>query len=99
MNPPVDAPTSRQSRPATSTPNASSAFASLCPARETYGGGATTSSSMSSANLLAWFRVPGHEPGQDERLGLRARLGETALDQHDVKPLLGHSPPVGSGRF
>src|SRR6478736_3651124 len=45
LKPPVDAPTSSASSPAGSTPNRSSAFASLCPARETYGGGASTSSS------------------------------------------------------
>ena len=48
VNPPVEAPRSRQSRPAGSTPNASSAFASLTPARETYGGGRSTSSGAST---------------------------------------------------
>ena len=37
MKPPVEAPTSRQTRPAGSIPNASSAAASLCPPRLTYG--------------------------------------------------------------
>ena len=89
MKPPVDAPTSRQSRPVTSIPNASSAFASLCPARETYGGGASTSQLDRLVELLARLRVPGHAAGHDERLRLRARLREPALDEQDVKPPLG----------
>ena len=40
MKPPVEAPTSRQSRPAGSTPSASSACASFSPPRETKRGGA-----------------------------------------------------------
>ncbi len=44
MKPPVEAPTSRQIRPAGSIANASSAAASLCPPRETYGSGASTAS-------------------------------------------------------
>ena len=40
MKPPVDAPTSTQSRPAGSTPSPSSPCASFSPPRETYGGGA-----------------------------------------------------------
>ena len=40
-------------------------------------------------DLLARLRVPGHAPGHHERLRLRARLGEPALDEQDVKPLLG----------
>ena len=39
MKPPVEAPTSTQSRPAGSTPSASSPCASFSPPRETYGGG------------------------------------------------------------
>ena len=39
MKPPVEAPTSRQTRPAGSIPNASSAAASLWPPRLTYGSG------------------------------------------------------------
>ena len=42
MKPPVDAPTSRQSRPVGSTPNASSACASFSPPRETNRGGRST---------------------------------------------------------
>jgi hypothetical protein len=32
--------------------------------------------------------VPRHETGHHERLRLRARLGEAALDEQDVEPLL-----------
>jgi hypothetical protein len=32
--------------------------------------------------------VPRHEPGQDERLGLRAALGQPTLDEQHVEPLL-----------
>ena len=92
MKPPVDAPTSRQSRPVTSIAKASSAFASLCPARETYGGGALDLEVRSLVDLLARFRVARHASGHDERLRLRARLREPALDEQDVKPLLGQHP-------
>ena len=92
MNPPVEAPTSRQSRPATSTPNASSACASFSPPRETYGGGRSTSSSADVVDLLAGLRVARDEAGHDERLRLRAALGEAALDEQHVQAL-----PHGGG--
>ena len=38
--------------------------------------------------LLAGFRVTPDTAGEDERLGLRARLREPALDEQDVEPLL-----------
>ncbi len=38
-------------------------------------------------HLLAGLRVARHEPGHHERLGLRARLGEAALDEQHVEPL------------
>ena len=59
MKPPVEAPTSRQSRPATSTPSASSAFSSLIPPRETKGGGSATSSSASAATSWLGFCASG----------------------------------------
>src|SRR5256885_9752630 len=43
-------------------PNTSSAFASLWPARDTYGGGASPSSSMSSATCSPGFEWPGTRP-------------------------------------
>src|SRR5581483_9617860 len=42
----------------------------------------------SFVELLPRLGVPVAEAGHDERLGLRARLGETALDEQDVEPLL-----------
>ncbi len=46
-------------------------------------------------DLLARLRVAGHAAGHDERLRLRARLGEAALDQQHVKSLLGGHRPEG----
>ena len=53
VKPPVDAPTSRQTRPAGSMPNASSAAASLWPPRLTYG-----SRSVSASGVAASTRSP-----------------------------------------
>src|SRR3954454_15985342 len=39
-------------------------------------------------DLLAGLVVAAHQAGKDECLGLRPRVGETALDEHDVQPLL-----------
>ena len=39
-------------------------------------------------HLLARLVVASHEPGEHERLRLRARLREPALDHEDVEPLL-----------
>ena len=55
MKPPVEAPTSSARRPAGSIPNASSAFASLMPPRDTYGGGSATATSASSATSSPGF--------------------------------------------
>ena len=38
--------------------------------------------------LLPGLRVTCDPPGQDERLRLRAGLGETAFDEEDIEPLL-----------
>ena len=56
LKPPVEAPRSRQSSPAGSTANASSAFASLPPARETYGGGLLDLERRALVDLLARLR-------------------------------------------
>ena len=88
MKPPVDAPTSRQSRPAGSTPSRSSPCASFSPPRETYGGAALDAQLGVLVDLLARLVVAGHEAGHDERLRLRARLREPALDEEHVDPLL-----------
>ena len=39
-------------------------------------------------DLLARLLVARHAPGQDERLRLRAALGEPTLDEQHVEPLL-----------
>ena len=88
MKPPVEAPTSSASRPRTSTPNASSAFASLSPPRETYGGGRSTLELRVLVDLRPRLVEARHEPGHHERLRLRAALGEAALDEQHVEPLL-----------
>ena len=56
VNPPVDAPASRQARPATvrpAGPNTASAPASLCPPRETYPG-SPVSAMLIGASRLTW---------------------------------------------
>ncbi len=87
MKPPVEAPRSRQSLPAGSTPSASSACASFSPPRETNRGGRSTWSSASSATCCPGLSIAGHEPGDDERLRLGAALREPALHEQDVEPL------------
>ena len=87
VNPPVDAPRSRQSSPAGSTPNASSAFASLCPRARRTAAAASTSSSARLVDLLARLGVARDEPGHHERLRLRPALGQAALDEQDVEAL------------
>ena len=51
VNPPVEAPRSRHTRPAGSTPNAESASSSFNPPRDTYRSGSETESSASSATI------------------------------------------------
>ena len=84
--PPVEAPRSRQSFPAGSTPRASSACASFSPPRETNRGGRSTASSTSS-RPAGRLSNPGTSP--------RARVPEpgrgsprAALHEHDVEALL-----------
>src|SRR5947209_7968172 len=45
-------------------------------------------------HLLPRLLVAGHEAGEDERLRLRARLGEAALHEEDVEPLLHRRAPA-----
>ena len=89
MKPPVEAPTSRQSAPVDVEPEARRArAASFSPPRETKRGGRSTASSASSSTCSPAFEWPGTRPGEHERLRLRARLGEAALDEQDVETLL-----------
>ena len=52
MKPPVDAPTSRQRSPAGSTANARSAVSSFSPPRDTYRGGATSSTAAPAGTAV-----------------------------------------------
>ena len=96
MKPPVEAPTSIASRPSSSTFSSVRAFASFSPPRETKRGGRSTASSASSAHLVPGLVVAGDEPGEHERLSLRAALRQPALDEQDVEALL--HPSKGSRR-
>ncbi len=88
MKPPVEAPTSTQSRPAGSTPSPSSPCASFSPPRETYGGGRSTVELGVLLDLLAGLVVAVDEAGEHERLRLRPRLREATFDEEDVEALL-----------
>ena len=88
MKPPVDAPTSAQSRPATSTSSASRAFRSFSPPRETKRRRPLDVELRVLGDLLAGLVVPRNEAGEHERLRLGARLREAALDEKHVETLL-----------
>src|SRR4051794_14956742 len=47
-------------------------------------------------DLFAGLLVPRHEAREHERLRLRPALGEPALDEQDVEPLLRHQPTTES---
>ena len=94
VKPPVEAPTSRQTRPAGSTPNASSACASFTPPRDTQGCGGVTSSAASSAIRSDGFRhqhaVGAHAAGFDRRARLGAALGKAARHKQKIGANAGH---------
>ena len=90
MKPPVDAPTSRQSSPAGSTPKRVERVRELLAAARDVRGAALDRELRGLVDLLARLVVAGHEPGHHERLRLRARLREAALDEEDVEALLRH---------
>ena len=98
MKPPVDAPTSSASRPRTSTPKASSAFASLSPPRETYCGAPLDGERRLLVELLARLRHARNEPGEHERLRLRPALREPSLDEEHVGALLHRDKANGASR-
>ncbi len=91
MKPPVDAPTSRQRRPAGSMPNASSALASFTPPRETNSGRSSTATTASSAT--SWPGLAARSPALPSRTSpastaaaaLRAGLEEAALREQRVE--------------
>ena len=98
MKPPVEAPTSRQSSPATSTPSASSAFASFSPPRETKRGPARDVELGGLVHLLARLRMAGNAAREHEGLRLGAGCGQPTLDQEDIQPLLHVRQAYGLGR-
>ena len=93
MNPPVDAPASRHSRPAGSSPNAARAFSSFCPPRDTIARalgdldghvvGDHLARLLGAAALVAQADVA----GQDRGGGPGARLEQPPLRQDGVEPL------------
>ena len=83
VNPPVEAPTSRQRRPAGSTPNALSAFASLIPPRETNSGRASRSIATSVTHELA--RLGGSAALAPTRTS-PARTAAAARDRDEKSP-------------
>ena len=87
MKPPVEAPTSAQSRPSTSTSNASSAACELLAAARDEARRAVDLELGVLVELLARLVVPRHESGENQRLRLRARLRKPALDEEDVEAL------------
>ena len=91
MNPPVDAPTSSATAPATSTANVSSACASLIPPRETYGIGRGSQPELRPGlhqvpRLLDRPIARQHLAGQDQRPGLLARRRQPLGDDREVRP-------------
>jgi hypothetical protein len=91
VNPPVEAPTSRQSRPTGSTPKASSACASFSPPRETKRGPPLDLELGRLVHLLAGLRVPRDEACEDDRLRLGPALRQAPFDEQDVQSLLRHA--------
>ena len=83
VKPPVEAPTSRQSSPATSIASASSAFSSLIPPRETNRGSSLRSSSASSATSWLGFSASG--PSRPIRTR-PARTDSAALVRDGARP-------------
>ena len=97
MKPPVDAPTSRQTSPLGSIPNASSAAASLWPPRLTYGSRSTgrwpcprVERSPALRSMPRGVAVADPDlAGEDRACARVPRLGEPALDEELVEALAG----------
>ena len=94
MNPPVDAPTSRQRSPVTSIANVRSAVSSFSPPRDTYLGGADHLDQLLVADrrsrLVDDRAVDRHPPRHHQRLGPAAGLGQPQLRDPDVEAPAGH---------
>ena len=100
MKPPVEAPTSRQSRPVTSIPSSSSALASFSPPRETKRARSATISSASGSTSSLGFSATGPSaptrtsPARTEAGRGRARREQAPLGKNRVDSLPGHAPTV-----
>ena len=88
MKPPVDAPTSSAVEPADVDPERVERVRELVPGARDVRRRRLDLERRVLVDLLARLRVARHAPRHHERLRLRARLGEPALDEQDVKPLL-----------
>ena len=94
MKPPVEAPASRARRPATATPNWSSAASSLRPPRPTNGdGGPSTTTGSPGATRRAALSACVPETrtvaGGDRRLGLLPGVDEAASHELGIEPAAG----------
>ena len=88
MKPPVDAPTSRQRSPPGTTPKRVERVRELLAAARDVARRPLDGELGVLVDLLARLGVAGDAAGEHERLRLRARLGEPALHQQHVEPLL-----------
>ena len=96
MNPPVEAPTSRQSSPAGSTPKRIERVRKLPSRARHVRRRALHLERRRLVDLLPRLGVPRDEPCHDERLRLGAALREPALDEQDVQSLPRHDVRAAS---
>src|SRR5215210_871216 len=92
-NPPVEAPMSRQSRPATSRRSVSRAWLSFSPPRETKRGGTSTATSTESSTWVPGFSKPGTRPASTSacacvRLSARPRSTSRTSSRFFTAPRL-----------
>ena len=94
VKPPVEAPTSAQTRPPTSSSKAVNAASSFSPPRETNRGPCSSSSCASARHSRAGFQhhfsIDAHLARHDQRLGVRPRFGQAPLHHQRVQPHLVH---------
>src|SRR5262249_9783823 len=92
VNPPVEAPMSRQTLPPTSIPKWSSAAASFKPPRLTKGIGSPVAKATRNGNQLAGLLqsllTAEDLTGKDQRLRLRAGLGQPPRHEQLIQALL-----------
>ena len=96
MNPPVEAPTSRQSEPGGVDAERVERIRKLPSGARHVRRRALDLERRRLVDLLARLGVPRDEPGHDERLRLGAALSEPALDEQDVQPLPRHDVRAAS---